>query len=56
MQDEINDTAKDKDIRILWIQILDLLDRLMNVDKRDQLVCSVLIRSATIAHYCISTA
>jgi len=37
MQDEINDAAKDKDIRILWIQILDLLDRLMNVDKRDQL-------------------
>jgi len=25
------------DIRVLWIQILDLLDRLMNIDKRDQL-------------------
>jgi len=37
MQDEINEAAKDKDIRILWIQILDLLDRLMNVDRRDQL-------------------
>ena len=26
------------DIRVLWIQVLDLLDRLMNVDRRDQLV------------------
>lgn len=26
------------DIRVLWIQILDLLDRLMNIDRRDQLV------------------
>ncbi|KIJ34647.1 hypothetical protein M422DRAFT_782793 [Sphaerobolus stellatus SS14] len=25
------------DIRVLWIQILDLLDRLMNIDKQDQL-------------------
>jgi len=25
------------DIRVLWIQILDLLDRLMNFDKQDQL-------------------
>ncbi|EMD38471.1 hypothetical protein CERSUDRAFT_113640 [Gelatoporia subvermispora B] len=25
------------DIRVLWIQVLDLLDRLMNIDKRDQL-------------------
>ncbi|KAF8577240.1 Sec7-domain-containing protein [Ramaria rubella] len=25
------------DIRVLWIQILDLLDRLMNIDQRDQL-------------------
>ncbi|OCH87410.1 Sec7-domain-containing protein [Obba rivulosa] len=25
------------DIRVLWIQVLDLLDRLMNVDRRDQL-------------------
>lgn len=28
----------ERDIRVLWVQILDLLDRLMNVDKRDQLV------------------
>ena len=27
------------DIRVLWIQVLDLLDRLMNIDRRDQLVC-----------------
>jgi golgi-specific brefeldin A-resistance guanine nucleotide exchange factor 1 len=26
------------DIRVLWIQVLDLLDRLMNIDRRDQLV------------------
>jgi golgi-specific brefeldin A-resistance guanine nucleotide exchange factor 1 len=26
------------DIRVLWIQILDLLDRFMNIDRRDQLV------------------
>ncbi|KAI0340495.1 Sec7-domain-containing protein [Trametopsis cervina] len=25
------------DIRVLWIQVLDLLDRLMNLDRRDQL-------------------
>lgn len=35
---QVNDTAKQRDIRVLWIQILDLLDRLMNVDKKDQLV------------------
>lgn len=28
------------DIRVLWIQVLDLLDRLMNIDRRDQLVRS----------------
>ena len=38
MQYEVSDAAKDTDIRVLWIQVLDLLDRLMNVDKRDQLV------------------
>ncbi|KAI5124326.1 hypothetical protein M0805_008933 [Coniferiporia weirii] len=37
MQFEVNDEAKQSDIRVLWIQILDLLDRLMNADKRDQL-------------------
>lgn len=39
MQDEVNEASKDdRDIRVLWVQILDLLDRLMNVDRRDQLV------------------
>ena len=38
MHYEVNDAAKQDDIRVLWIQILDLLDRLMNVDRRDQLV------------------
>ena len=28
------------DIRVLWIQVLDLLDRFMNIDRRDQLVSS----------------
>ena len=40
MQYEVNDAAKQKDIRLLWIEVLDLLDRLMNADKRDQLVSS----------------
>lgn len=42
------------DITILWIQILDLLDRLMNIDRQDQLVSLpflpdllILIRSST---------
>lgn len=30
------------DIRVLWIQVLDLLDRLMHVDRRDQLVRDML--------------
>jgi brefeldin A-resistance guanine nucleotide exchange factor 1 len=30
------------DFRVLWIQILDLLDRLMNIDRGDQLVSSIL--------------
>ena len=40
MQYEVNDAAKQKDIRLLLIEVLDLLDRLMNADKRDQLVSS----------------
>ena len=35
---ELRDNQKRPDFRILWIQILDLLDRLMNIDKGDQLV------------------
>lgn len=35
---QIRESRKQDDIRILWIQILDLLDRFMHVDKRDQLV------------------
>ncbi|KAL5533225.1 GEA2 [Sanghuangporus sanghuang] len=37
IQLEVNDEVKEKDIRPLWIEILDLLDRLMNTDRRDQL-------------------
>lgn len=36
---EVRETQAKADFRILWIQILDLLDRLMNIDKGDQLVC-----------------
>lgn len=35
---EMHLSQSKSDIRVLWIQILDLLDRLMNIDKRDQLV------------------
>lgn len=38
MHFEVRESQANADIRILWIQILDLLDRLMNVDKGDQLV------------------
>ncbi|KAJ6525107.1 hypothetical protein DFH09DRAFT_1264292 [Mycena vulgaris] len=37
MHFEVRDNQAKADIRILWIQILDLLDRLMNIDKGDQL-------------------
>jgi len=40
MHFEVRDSQAKADIRILWIQILDLLDRLMNIDKGDQLVIS----------------
>lgn len=35
---EVRENDAKADIRILWIQILDLLDRLMNIDKGGQLV------------------
>ena len=38
MQYVINDARKDKEILPFWTRILDLLDRLMNANKRDQLV------------------
>lgn len=34
---EIRESQMGSDIRVLWIQILDLLDRLMNLDRKDQL-------------------
>lgn len=39
MQLEVKDGETQADIRVIWIQILDLLDRLMNIDRGDQLVC-----------------
>lgn len=38
MQLEVRDGDSQVDIRVVWIQILDLLDRLMNIDRGDQLV------------------
>ena len=38
MHFEVRENSSKADIRILWIQILDLLDRLMNIKKGDQLV------------------
>lgn len=35
---ESRPSTRSADVRLLWIQILDLFDRLMNVDRRDQLV------------------
>ncbi|KAF8630385.1 hypothetical protein AX15_002943 [Amanita polypyramis BW_CC] len=34
---EVRESQNQHDFRLLWIQILDLLDRLMNIDKDDQL-------------------
>jgi brefeldin A-resistance guanine nucleotide exchange factor 1 len=44
MQLEVRDGESQADIRVVWIQVLDLLDRLMNIDRQDQLVscCSEL--------------
>lgn len=38
MQLEVRDGESQADIRVVWIQILDLLDRLMKIDREDQLV------------------
>lgn len=37
---ELRESRVKTDFRLLWIQVLDLLDRLMNVNRGDQLVCS----------------
>jgi brefeldin A-resistance guanine nucleotide exchange factor 1 len=38
MQLEVKEGENQTDIRVVWIQVLDLLDRLMNIDRQDQLV------------------
>jgi len=38
MQLEVKEGESQSDIRVVWIQVLDLLDRLMNIDRQDQLV------------------
>jgi len=42
MHFEVRESSAGRDIRIIWIQILDLLDRLMNINKGDQLVSTML--------------
>jgi len=37
MHFEVSQSRNAADVRVLWIQILDLLDRLMNIDRRDPL-------------------
>lgn len=38
MQLEVKEGESQTDIRVVWIQVLDLLDRLMNINRQDQLV------------------
>lgn len=38
MHFEVRENRSQVDIRLLWVQVLDLLDRLMNIDKKEQLV------------------
>ena len=45
MHFEVRDNRPDVDIRLLWIQVLDLLDRLMSLDKNDQLVSRVQVKN-----------
>lgn len=39
---ELRESRAKTDFRLLWIQVLDLLDRLMHVDRSSQLVCMIL--------------
>jgi brefeldin A-resistance guanine nucleotide exchange factor 1 len=39
MHFEVRESHRKADIRILWIEILDLLDRLISAEKSEQLVC-----------------
>jgi brefeldin A-resistance guanine nucleotide exchange factor 1 len=45
---DVREGQAKSDFRVLWIQILDLLDRLMNIDKSDQLVSGVVLFSSTV--------
>ena len=47
MQLEVKEGEGQADIRVVWIQVLDLLDRLMNINPQDQLV-RLLVFSTTI--------
>jgi len=37
---EVAQSHRNADIRVLWIEILDLLDRLISAEKSEQLVCA----------------
>jgi brefeldin A-resistance guanine nucleotide exchange factor 1 len=49
MRFEVRESQSQADIRLLWIETLDFLDRLMNFEKGDQLVCvpTLLFQSAS---------
>lgn len=49
MQLEVREGEGQADIRVVWIQVLDLLDRLMNINPQDQLV-RPLVFSTTAIH------
>ena len=40
LQFEVQPNNVARDIRVIWMQVLDLLDRLMNRNKRDPVVCT----------------
>lgn len=50
MHFEVRESQYKADIRLIWIQILDLLDRLMQIQKGDQLV-SVGLSLRPLTHY-----
>jgi hypothetical protein len=55
MHFEVRESQTNVDIRVLWIQILDLLDRLMNIDKKDQLVSDVCRILSLLSHSMLSS-
>ena len=48
---EVRESRANTDFRLLWIQVLDLLDRLMHVNRGDQLVSYFVFYVTCIAHF-----